>query len=494
MTGRRVKDPHDVRAALVVSAVTVGVLLLVALVSSPTSLLLVRAEPAPPVAAPRAVVPSEAVDAAAGRPVPEPTEPEVRAPAPEVPSPVDSVEAALEAALDARDGAVARRTPGGWTAAGGSDADFRIVLSLPFTRFESEVVDDALEPVGDADPAAAGEWTARVRTTYSLDGTLAVQRQDTVTLRRGAEPADAEGALAGADRWRVVTWEPWPAEDALGTPAPWQLGPVAVARGERGLVLAWPEAPAGEAEVAAATTWAQELAGYVETGAVVVDSYLGTGWPRDSVLLAPATPEQFAALVPGERPDGDGVFAALTIDVTTVDGTGDVVVVNPGARAELTDDTWQVTLTHELVHVASGALYGDTQELWLAEGFADLVGWSTVVPGRVDRELVAARLLSRVRSGDAAATVLPPREAFSEGDADVVGDAYEGSWLAVLLLEDEIGTDALLDLYAQASDESVAETAEERTEAALLTATGQGREAFEQRWSAYVTALSADAR
>ena len=214
------------------------------------------------------------------------------------------------------------------------------------------------------------------------------------------------------------------------------------------------------------------MSGWVDEGAVTVDSYLGTGWPQTSLVLAPATTAQYDALVPGPAPDRPDVFAAVTTDVRTEDGGGDVVVLNPTAREELVQETWQVTVTHELVHVASGALYGDGQEVWLAEGVADLVGWSGVVPGTVGREQVAGRLLDRVDGGLAEVQELPGATDFAAADADEVGDAYEGAWLAALLLQDELGVDGLLAVYEDASDGPG--TARQRTDDALRTATGRG--------------------
>ena len=238
-----------------------------------------------------------------------------------------------------------------------------------------------------------------------------------------------------------------------------------------------------------AQAWGERVTGWVDQGAVVVDSYLGTGWPRTTLVLAPATTEQYDALVPGPVPDRPDVFAAVTTDVRTEEGGGDVVVLNPTAREELVPETWQVTVTHELVHVASGARYGDGQEVWLAEGVADLVGWSGVVPGTVSREQVAGRLLERVADGSAGTDELPGATDFTAPDAEEVGDAYEGAWLAALLLQDELGVEGLLAVYEDASDGPG--TARQRTDDALRTATGEGREAFRARWSAYVSDLAA---
>ncbi|WP_340294615.1 hypothetical protein, partial [Aquipuribacter hungaricus] len=386
---------------------------------------------------------------------------------------------------------------GGDPAAGTApDGALAVLRSLPVTAFESSVVPGTLAPTddgadgtpdsatdGSAD-AAGARWQARVETRYELAGAVAVVRSDTVLL-----------APAPAGSWQVVSWVPHPAPGEVGTVAPWDLGEVHASVGERSVVLSWTDpAVVDDGSVPSqalqdAQAWGARAAGWADRGATVVDSYLGTGWPRSTLVLSPATTEQYDALVPGPVPARPDVFAAVTTDVATPTGGGDLVVLNPTARPELVEETWQVTVTHELVHVASGARYGDSQEVWLAEGLADLVGWSTVVPSTASREDVAGRLLDRVAAGAADAGSLPSAEDFTAADPEVVGDAYEGAWLAALLLQDELGVDGLLEVYAAASGPT--EDPAGRTDGALTAATGQGREAFQTRWSGYVGALAA---
>ncbi len=455
-------------------------MLLVALIASPGSLLVrVSFAPDAPVAAGQPVTPS------AQAALPRAAEPDLRRA-----DPGQQVASTLAELLLRRDVAVRSGRGDGWSTSGvaADDEALAVLASMPVTRFESSLVPGSLEPAGSdgADGADSQQWQARVETVYELADGPVVERTDTVVLA----PTTADvGATAPAGSLEVVSWTPYPAEGEIGTAAPWDLGPVSTTVGERAVVLSWhPDVP-GDDAAEAADGWGEQVGSWADSGAVTVDSYLGTGWPRLSLVLAPATAEQYAELVPGPRPATDDVFAAVTTDVRTPDGGGDLIVLNPLARDDLVDQTWQVTVTHELVHVASGAIYGDEQEIWLAEGFADLVGWSTVVPGVVDRDVVAARLLQRVAAGTARTDDLPGPDDFGASDADVVGDAYESAWLAVLLLEDQIGTDALLATYAGASQGEG--DAGERTERALLEATGEGREAFEGRWGEYLRALAA---
>ena len=413
------------------------------------------------------------------------------------PEPVQAAAlAALADVLLARDGSVTSSEPAGWTAAGADptdtsapDGSFVVLTSLPVTTFTSSVVPDSLRVVEDPqdpqDPQVVGDWQARVETLYELAGATAVVRTDTVTM---AAPSDGLG-------WRVISWAPYPSLGQVGTAAPWDLGEVLTTVGERGVVLSWvdPGTPDdGEVppqRVQDAQSVGDRVASRVERGAMVVDSYFGTGWPRATLVFAPATSEQYDALVPGPVPERPDMFAAVTTDIRTPDGGGDLVVLNPTAQDELVEETWQVTVTHELVHVASGARYGDGQEVWLAEGLADLVGWSTVVPATVGRDAVAGRLLQRVSDRTVEVQELPDAADFTAADPEVVGDAYEGAWLAALLLQDELGLEALLVTYEDASEGPG--SPRQRTGAALRAATGEGREEFQTRWTSYITTLAA---
>ncbi len=468
------------------TAAVLLLLLVAALVVRPDGLVLrVSADDRESVVAPLDG-PGTGAAASEGRPAPgqaAPPREDLQAPPPDR---AEAVAAALGELLRQRDGAVLSGDGAVWTAVSADptdtdlpDGSFTVLMSLPVTRFESSVVPGTVQAVQDG---AGGGWQARVETRYGVAGAEDVVRSDSVRLARPREDAG----------WRVVSWAAYPEVGDAGTTAPWDLGEVHATVGNRGVVLSWVDRGAADGsrsvgQLEGAQAWGGQVSGWVEHGAVVVDSYLGTGWPRTTLLLAPATTAQYDALVPGPAPTAPDVFAAVTTDVETPDGVGDLVVLNPTAREELVAQTWQVTMTHELVHVASGARYGDGQEIWLAEGLADLVGWSDVVPGTAGRERVAARLLERVRAGTAEAD-LPDADDFSSADPDVVGDAYEGAWLAALLLQDELGLEGLLGLYEAASEGPGSPA--ERLDGALVAATGEGRAAFETRWRAYLSDLA----
>ncbi len=95
-----------------------------------------------------------------------------------------------------------------------------------------------------------------------------------------------------------------------------------------------------------------------------------------------------------------GTVAATTDGPVGADGraTGDRVVLDPDARRRLTPAGRDVVLTHELTHVAVRATVPGAAPTWLAEGYADHVGYARAdVP---DTALLAP-LASAVRAGTA---------------------------------------------------------------------------------------------
>ncbi len=144
--------------------------------------------------------------------------------------------------------------------------------------------------------------------------------------------------------------------------------------------------------------------------------------------------------------------------------------------------------------MASGAVHGDGQPLWLSEGVADLVGWSEVIDEPADRDRVAGRLLDRVLAGEGPRG-LAGRQEFTAADPEVVGDAYDGSWLAVLLLQDRLGRDGLMDLYAATSNDDGGpdgRTPEDRFDAELISRAGLDTVSFEALWLQHLADLAAD--
>ena len=90
-----------------------------------------------------------------------------------------------------------------------------------------------------------------------------------------------------------------------------------------------------------------------------VTAFWGADWPRDIVVVATASDEQFRALAGG----GSDIAAATT---------GRRIVFAPGAAA-MSDDALRIVLRHELFHYAARADTAVDAPRWLTEGVADFV-------------------------------------------------------------------------------------------------------------------------
>ena len=183
-------------------------------------------------------------------------------------------------------------------------------------------------------------------------------------LDRGDRAARLEYDLVRTPAgWRVEAERPVGA----GATAPWVAMPrLRVRRGEHGVV-------AGTVP----TRTAERARGRSSTATLPA---LGAQWKRTParvLVLAPATGVEADALL--GRPAGSdrSPVAATTEGPTGADGTatGDRVVLDPTAFDRLTRSGRDVVLTHELAHVAVRATVPGHPAGWLAEGYADHVGY-----------------------------------------------------------------------------------------------------------------------
>src|SRR6476661_8713117 len=163
------------------------------------------------------------------------------------------------------------------------------------------------------------------------------------------------------------------------------------------------------------------VAGAVTDAVHAVTAFWGADWPRDIVVVATASDEQFRALAGG----GSDIAAATT---------GRRIVFAPGATAMSAADL-RIVLRHELFHYAARAETAADAPRWLTEGVADFVARPAApLPGR--------RLAAEV-------AVLP-----TDADLDTVGPtrtlAYDRAWWFTRFVADRYGTPALRRLYLRA--------------------------------------------
>jgi hypothetical protein len=363
------------------------------------------------------------------------------------------------------------RVPG-LAAAQGEVFDRLRVVEPTSWRYELLAADVPLSAAQRAGlpPDAVG---ARVRLTYRL-GSAAPE------IRR-----EQDVALVRRTRWLVAA----PDVGSLQRD-PWDLGPVAVARGARSIVVALTDAPLPTRRTAAET----------DTAARRVDAVWGSDWPRTTVVFVPQDVEQMGSLLGRSSTAGLDQLAAVTTGERGGAGrtTGDRVVLNPLGFAELTATGRSAVLTHELTHVATRASARLTPPLWVDEGFADYVAYlgTSLRPRDLAADLLGSpRALAALRD-------LPSDGAF-DPTAGEVGSAYAQAWLAMRMVAQQGGTARVVDFYRVATGlpplrrwpEVPLPRAglEPRTplERACLQVLGYVQPSFVRRWIAYVRSQAA---
>ncbi len=164
-----------------------------------------------------------------------------------------------------------------------------------------------------------------------------------------------------------------------------------------------------------------------------VESFWGTDWTREILVVATSSPAQFAERAgPGEaarRFDTAAVAVADRVDPVARTVTGQRVVLAPAAAA-MSDTALRIVLGHELFHYAARADTAEDAPRWLTEGVADYV--ARPAPGRPV-------------SIDAATASFS--DADFTGDAAQLSAAYDRAWLFARFVADQYGVQTLRALY-----------------------------------------------
>jgi len=163
------------------------------------------------------------------------------------------------------------------------------------------------------------------------------------------------------------------------------------------------------------------VSGEMDDAVRAVTAFWGADWPRNIVVVATGSDEQFRALA-GGGPD----IAAAT--------TGQRIVFAPGASA-MSDDALRIVLRHELFHYAARSRTALDAPRWLTEGVADFVG-RPAAP----------------RPGPAQAANLAqlPTDADLDTEGATRSLAYDRAWWFTRYIADQYGTDTLRRLYEKA--------------------------------------------
>ncbi len=270
--------------------------------------------------------------------------------------------------------------------------------------------------------AADGTWSAAVETRWRYaDDTGSVPARAEVTVSFRPDGPDHVAILGFGD------------PDSGRLPI-WLSGPLAVATA-RGITVA----VAGHGALSRS-----EAARYLRlsTEAVGVVHRVLPSWHGRLVVEVPAS----SAALDRAMDASPGTSSGIAAVTAPVDGSPDTdspvhVFVNPEVFDELQPTGAQVVLSHEVVHLATGAARSNAVP-WLVEGFADYVALRDVdLPVTTS----AAQIISQVRR-DGVPSVLPGDAEFATGSGHL-GATYESAWLACVLLADRAGEPALVALY-----------------------------------------------
>ncbi|GAB2461462.1 hypothetical protein [Jatrophihabitans fulvus] len=253
---------------------------------------------------------------------------------------------------------------------------------------------------------------------------------------------------------------------------PWDFGPVDVVRGTSSLVIVHPQ----DAELGPV------VADTLDRAVSGVSDVVGTGWRRYVAALVPATTAERDALIGSPASATAGLAAAAVSeaddDTTTSLLVAPRMVIDPSQYRRLSPAGSLVLVRHEVTHIAVGGRETDSVPRWLAEGFADYVGYA-----RTDEPVptIARELAARLRAGFVPRS-LPDAAAFDA--ASTGASAYQLAWLACRWVAQRFGQDRLVRLYrAVLDDTGDPATAVPR---ALRSVLGVSSDQFVTGWRDYV--------
>jgi hypothetical protein len=170
-------------------------------------------------------------------------------------------------------------------------------------------------------------------------------------------------------------------------------------------------------------------------------------WSQRAVIRIPSTQHEMA-LITGDNGGLDRIAAVASAEVQSSHGrpapVGNRITINPQAWPDLGAEGASVVLTHELTHVATRADTGTQTPRWLAEGFADYVGFRG---SGLSVRSIAAELARAVRHGRLPLRL--PTDADFGGRARGLNRAYELSWMACRYLAKRFGQADLVRFYRQ---------------------------------------------
>ncbi len=331
---------------------------------------------------------------------------------PEAPSAVSADPAAAIELLDALTRAIVA----------GEDSDGRWPAYVVDNAGEADVVDFSARYLSDDASVSAGlppgQWAASVDLAWRFDGHDPAPARAEATFVFEGEGDDLRlASVGGGNRVQPL----------------WLSGPVAVAE-RRGVLALVAGAQPDKADRYAALA----LRGLRATR----DTLPTVKAAQGVVVEVPANATEMERALAADA-DSYGAIAAVTTTVDASDAPGSPVhvFVNDSVFGRLGKQGAQVVMTHEVVHLVTGAATEIGVPLWLAEGFAD---WVALQDSRLPLATSAAQIIAQVRA-DGLPDALPSEDVFEARSAHL-GAAYEAAWLAVRVLGARGGAEPLLEL------------------------------------------------
>lgn len=315
-------------------------------------------------------------------------------------------------------------------------------------------------------------------------GTFGARRVSLVVVATVAALSSAACDRAAPEPTSVTVYEDRPADSALTSPSTAASSTISDHPPLAGAVTV-----TGRVSSVTGTVDRSTLTAYAEMADAAVSTVSqrwSRPWPRTLAVVAPGDMTAFREQL--GRTDDLRQVAAVTEGPVGADGraTRDRIVLNPDAFARLTKEGRQFVITHEATHVAVRSSLPGSAPLWLAEGYADHVGYSGST--RTPTEL-ATSLLERVERGQGP-TELPGADDLTSGTGDIA-PAYLGAWLAVDLIARDHG-ESDLRRFVEASTvtggEAAADAAADR---AFVDVLGTTRATFTRQWLARLRTLAA---
>ena len=344
---------------------------------------------------------------------------------------------AIRTLLARRGDAVLNRDRGEWRATLDPDnpsfvrKQMRVFDNLRDVQFTSWAYDfDArreLSPSKQARRHGAPTWTpADLSLRYRLRG----------FDRRATNLPQYATFVHRSSGWYVTSFNDYRKRGKRSATDLWDYGPVVTVRTPKVLVLGHPSS----------LSLMQSLATQVADDIPRVSAVWGHGWAERAVVLVPATQRELGRVV-DDYGDLHNIAAVATAEVQLGSGrpdpVGDRVGINPANWPRLSALGQRIVLTHELTHVATRAVTSSATPTWLAEGFADYIGY---LGSGVPTTFVAQDLAAAVRAGNVPGHLPTARE--FNGASTHLSRAYEGAWLACRMIAARFGQPALVHFYA----------------------------------------------